>query len=227
MDAPARSRPPRWPLPVGVAVILAALLGTAGYTLKGSREQTLARETADLERIARVLATHSQRIYFGADLLLASIEDHMGQDDVRSAEAYARVAGSREMHEALRDRVVQAPDVDGLVLIAADGRLLNTSRRWPPPTLNLADRDYYVALRDQPERPFVVTEAFSNRVTGTETLFREVRDPNARSRHVFAFHRPETLRMWATAPDTLRGHLERPIEPPGLPATAVPSGQPE
>jgi signal transduction histidine kinase len=156
---------------VGVAVILAALLGTAGYTLKGSREQTLARETADLERIARVLATHSQRIYFGADLLLASIEDHMGQDDVRSAEAYARVAGSREMHEALRDRVVQAPDVDGLVLIAADGRLLNTSRRWPTPTLNLADRDYYVALRDQPERPFVVTEAFSNRVTGTETLF--------------------------------------------------------
>ena len=71
------------------------------------------------------------------------------------------------------------------------------------------------------------TLLFDCESTGTETLFREVRDPNARSRHVFAFHRPETLRMWATAPDTLRGHLERPIEPPGLPATAVPSGQPE
>ena len=48
---------------------------------------------------------------------------------------------------------------------------------------------------------------FAYESTGTETLFRDVRDPDARSRHVFAFHKPATLLEWAEAPDTLRGRL--------------------
>jgi type I restriction enzyme, R subunit len=34
---------------------------------------------------------------------------------------------------------------------------------------------------------------FDYESTGTETLFRDLRDPDPRSRHVFAFHRPEFL----------------------------------
>ena len=43
--------------------------------------------------------------------------------------------------------------------------------------------------------------------TGVETFFRDSRDPNSRSRSVFAFHRPETLAEWAAEPDTLRARL--------------------
>jgi type I restriction enzyme, R subunit len=43
--------------------------------------------------------------------------------------------------------------------------------------------------------------------TDTETIFRDLADPEPRSRHVFAFHRPETLRLWLTQPDTLRARL--------------------
>jgi type I restriction enzyme R subunit len=41
----------------------------------------------------------------------------------------------------------------------------------------------------------------------TETLFRDLADPEPRSRRVFAFHRPETLRRWLSEPDTLRARL--------------------
>jgi type I restriction enzyme R subunit len=37
---------------------------------------------------------------------------------------------------------------------------------------------------------------FSYESTGTETLFVDLRDPDYRSRRVFSFHRPETLREW-------------------------------
>ncbi|MDO8539757.1 MAG: DEAD/DEAH box helicase family protein [Opitutaceae bacterium] len=37
---------------------------------------------------------------------------------------------------------------------------------------------------------------FAYESTGVETLFRDERDPHPRSRRVFAFHRPETLREW-------------------------------
>jgi type I restriction enzyme R subunit len=43
--------------------------------------------------------------------------------------------------------------------------------------------------------------------TGVETFFRDSRDPDPRSRPVFAFHRPETLAEWAGEKDTLRRRL--------------------
>ena len=43
--------------------------------------------------------------------------------------------------------------------------------------------------------------------TGVETFFRDERDPAPRSRHVFTFHRPETLAEWAAESDTLRCRL--------------------
>ncbi|NNJ12580.1 DEAD/DEAH box helicase family protein [Chloroflexales bacterium ZM16-3] len=43
--------------------------------------------------------------------------------------------------------------------------------------------------------------------TGVETFFTDGRDPEPRSRRVFAFHRPETLRIWVQEPVSLRGRL--------------------
>jgi len=48
---------------------------------------------------------------------------------------------------------------------------------------------------------------FSYESTGTETLFVDARDPDYRSRRVFSFHRPETLKEWLAQPNTLRGRL--------------------
>ena len=50
---------------------------------------------------------------------------------------------------------------------------------------------------------------FAYESTGTETYFRDERDPEPRSRRVFAFHKPETLREWLAQPDTLRARLRR------------------
>ncbi|MBI1990300.1 MAG: DEAD/DEAH box helicase family protein [Betaproteobacteria bacterium] len=43
--------------------------------------------------------------------------------------------------------------------------------------------------------------------TGVETFFRSTLDPEPRSRHVFAFHKPESLMEWASQADTLRARL--------------------
>lgn len=43
--------------------------------------------------------------------------------------------------------------------------------------------------------------------TGQVTRFTNTRDPNPRSREVFTFHRPETLKSWAQAPKSLRAGI--------------------
>ena len=48
---------------------------------------------------------------------------------------------------------------------------------------------------------------FDYESTGEETFFRDTRDPRARSRRVFAFHRPDALHAWLKDAETLRQRL--------------------
>jgi len=49
---------------------------------------------------------------------------------------------------------------------------------------------------------------FAYESTSVETFFRDLRDPNSRSRRVFAFHKPDTLREWLEQDSTLRTRLK-------------------
>lgn len=48
---------------------------------------------------------------------------------------------------------------------------------------------------------------FAYESTGIETFFRDLRDPDYRSRRIFAFNRPETLNEWLSQANTLRARL--------------------
>jgi type I restriction enzyme R subunit len=50
---------------------------------------------------------------------------------------------------------------------------------------------------------------FAYESTGKITFFRDSRDPDSRSRRVFAFHKPETLHDWFLEEDTLRARLKK------------------
>jgi type I restriction enzyme R subunit len=56
--------------------------------------------------------------------------------------------------------------------------------------------------------------------TGIETYFADDRDPDARSRRVFTFHRPETLIEWATGTGSPRTTPAQGIADPRVPYTA-------
>jgi type I restriction enzyme, R subunit len=66
--------------------------------------------------------------------------------------------------------------------------------------------DYMAALPDHLQS-WASTLLFDYESTGTETLFRDLRDPQPRSRHVFAFHRPDTLFASLKKGSTLRRRL--------------------
>ncbi|TVP79366.1 MAG: DEAD/DEAH box helicase [Puniceicoccaceae bacterium] len=60
--------------------------------------------------------------------------------------------------------------------------------------------------------------------TGVITRFTDARDPKPRSREVFTFHRPETLREWLAAGSSLRTRLQDdvpPLDPAGLRACQI------
>jgi type I restriction enzyme R subunit len=76
-------------------------------------------------------------------------------------------------------------------------------------TLGGVDTQSEKYLFGVPERiPHMHPLPFAYESTGIETLFRDIRDPDFRSRWVFAFHKPETLREWLSQNETLRARLK-------------------
>lgn len=59
------------------------------------------------------------------------------------------------------------------------------------------------------EIPHIEPLPFAYETTSVETLFRDLRDPDSRSRNIFAFHKPETLLEWANQEETLRCRLKK------------------
>jgi type I restriction enzyme, R subunit len=59
---------------------------------------------------------------------------------------------------------------------------------------------------------------FIYEATGVLTRFTDARDPKPRSREVFSFHRPETLREWGAQPQSFRAALQElpPLNEAGL-----------
>lgn len=158
-----------WVGTVAVLLVL-ALVVFAAFTAAATRERTLANETANLQQVSLSLAEHTHRIVFGADLLASAVEERLLAADLQTPEDFARHGATPEMHRVLNEAVILTADVDALSLIDATGRFINTSRAWPVPALGLADSDYFVALRDNPGTPMVISAPQKDRPTGQESI---------------------------------------------------------
>jgi len=120
---------------------------------------------------------------------------------------------------ALREVPLKSGPCDYLLLVDRKPVGVIEAKKTGTPLSSVAQQtaDYAVNLpdflaADRASLPFLYES------TGVETLFRDARDPEPKSRRVFAFHRPETLVEWASAADTLRARLRRLPSLP-LPAT--------
>jgi signal transduction histidine kinase len=146
-----------------VGAILGAALG-ATFEL---RYRYIADARRDLTSLDLLLVEETSRSLQSVDLVLRSVQAKLAADGVTDAESYARKEAGHDMSEFLQARLAGVPQLAALTLIAANGQLINFSRSHPIPEVNVADRDYFVALRDNPpDRPFI-SAPVENRGTGT------------------------------------------------------------
>ena len=96
-------------------------------------------------------------------------------------------------------------------LLFLDGRAVGVCEAKPAGFLvrnvEVQTKKYVEGLPDELEAPFKPLP-FAYISTGEETAFINRFDPHPRTREVFSFHRPETLREWLTA-DTLDAWIKR------------------
>ena len=138
------------------ALICGSLLLLLGLTSIGSawmlREHEINGWRGDLENLTLVLAENTAQTMAASFQLLDSLTAL-----AESIPAGDRAALSGEaVQRAMRDQISSLPQIGVASLLDANGRLLNFTRSYPAPPINLADRDYFEHHREHPgPKPFL------------------------------------------------------------------------
>ena len=159
--------------------LIATIAGTNLIFLGNLRESTLQTAETNLARYSLTLAENADRSFKSVDLVLSSIADYIVRKGVLDDDSYRVAVSDREMHFLLREKIAGLPQIDALTVIDARGKLLNFSRYWPIPDVNVSDRDYFKALKVDDGPQSFVSEPVQNRGNGTWNVYlaRRLNDP--------------------------------------------------
>ena len=156
------------PVPLHLlAAVLLALIVLLSYQLRLSYREQLREAETSTRNLAAMLQTRTEATLRRADADLAALVLEIPPEamDRKMAPAY-----QAQMNARLNSRLINIERTDGFHVIAADGEALYSSDRIPAHPMNLADRDYFRRLRDDPQSGLVFSGVVVSRVSGRDML---------------------------------------------------------
>jgi two-component system, NtrC family, sensor kinase len=132
------------PRPFRYLLLASILVPTAILILAAAldRDHRIEAAKEEASKTVAVLHEHTVKVMDTQELALAQI------DDRSRGMAWDQIAADQNLFQDLRRLVERLPQVDGAFLIRPDGEVGLTSRVFPAPPINFADRDYFQAQAD-------------------------------------------------------------------------------
>jgi hypothetical protein len=153
------------------AFLIALVVGVIALILSNLRHHAIEQSKQQLLATATVLARQAARDFQSIDLIEANLIEYMETLAIVSDELYARAMVGRGIHLMLKDKISGFPHIGAVMLIGADGGLINSSQAWPTSPLNFAGQDYFEALKASPRLGSMLGEPTRDRQTGAWTIY--------------------------------------------------------
>ncbi|MSO92965.1 MAG: sensor histidine kinase [Rhodospirillales bacterium] len=155
----------------GTALILTLITG-ATFIIWQFHDQVLADVRRNMEQFTVVLSEQTMRAIQGADLVLrATVERYRPDSGGEGADGAA-------MHRILRERIAGMSHIDAVTIVGTDGTVTYSSRAWPTPPVNIADRLFFQRQRIGDAKAIEISEPVLNRVTGRWSIVLSRRLPS-------------------------------------------------
>ena len=161
--------PLNWLILGGVMLIASIVAGTATVVLD-FRERALANSGRELENTALLLARHFDRELNDFEAVQRNLVRRIGSLRITSSAEFKRRISSAEFHAILEPVAGSLTDVAGVNVFDDNGQLINSSRFWPVPDLNIADLCYYMELVSNVHSPFVLLTPVRSHLTELWTI---------------------------------------------------------
>ncbi len=166
----------------GFCLVVLTLAGAASIVMQ-ARQSAIETWRTHTANLSTTLAEHIEQAVRAADLVLLSIKDEVEEAGLESDADLRREMAGRAVFDALRDKIAGVPQIDVATIVASNGDVINFSRSWPAPAINVSDRDYFQALHAQPVPGVVLSVPVKNRGSGEWTFFlaRQIRGKSGRT----------------------------------------------
>ncbi|BDU73018.1 hybrid sensor histidine kinase/response regulator [Mesoterricola silvestris] len=162
----------------GLLVLLVVAATTTSILLLRKREVDLWRNQMSSHSL--VLAEHAFQNMATAHLALDAIADQVAAAGIRDPRDLRRRMGTLQAFTQLRERTAGMPQVDVATLVASNGDVINFTRSYPPPPINLADRDYFRARLENPSLGEFISVPVHNKGNGKWVFYISRRLQDAR-----------------------------------------------
>jgi len=161
-----RSRAGRLLSFVGIG-LLAIVLFAASAAVWDRRAEAIRRSQQEIAQLGILLAEQTARSMQAVDLVLQETTAMVLAAGVNSPEQFESLMGTEAVHRFLAERLKLVPQADTVALISAGGRLVNGSRPWPVPAVDVSDRDYYEHLHQHDVLGAYISAPAISRLSGT------------------------------------------------------------
>ena len=164
-----RNRPIRYLVLCGVLLIAAIVVSTS-IMVDNLRDSALFDSERELKNTALILAEQIDRSFQAVDLVQSGVIEKIETLGIASSEDFARRLSGEDVHQMLKTSISGVVQASAITLINADGRLLNFSRYWPGPDINIDDREFFNVLKSDSRLMSYVSLPGHNRTDGAWTL---------------------------------------------------------
>jgi len=152
---------------VAIAIIFAA---TAWMILQ-LRARELKNATRELTTLDLILVEDSERAFQAVDLVLRNMQDRFLTENITNDEDLRNLHGTKDASDRLASRTAGISQIEAVEIFDADGRLINSSRTFPPGEQDVSGRDYFKALRNAPKDKLYISEPAEDYGSGQPTLY--------------------------------------------------------
>ena len=151
--------------------LIGVTIAAAGLAVSDRYAETLTHSRSETAKLSVVLGEQTARSIQAIDLVLQEMQAKVPVAGIGDPEEFNRVMGTPALHEFLLERVKNLPQARGIGLVGSNGWLVNGSRFWPIPQVDLSDRDYYRHFREHDDAGLYISSPARDLVSGQWTFF--------------------------------------------------------
>jgi hypothetical protein len=156
---------------VGTALLVVVLLAANATVGLRLRDAEFIAEEHRLETLSLILAEQANRTFQYVDLVISSVTVGISAENVTDSASFDRKLSGRDVHLLLREAIIGVPQLDAVIVVDHEGKVINFSRSWPIPEINISDRAFFRAMKNDASRRTDISEPAQSRATGTWTIY--------------------------------------------------------
>jgi diguanylate cyclase (GGDEF)-like protein len=152
-------------------VISAVIIVGAVFSIVTTRAVAVSAAERNLQRLADILGSQVERSFLSVEASQNLIIDKLAEHKINTRERLHSISLNPVWHKKLAAQLTTNFSLNTIAIVGEDGNVAAASRIWPAPEINIADRDYFRAVKDNPNLHEYVSAPTLSRADGLMTVF--------------------------------------------------------